>query len=373
VDNAQLRRALAQIIVEHASQRLQPAFEPTAALSEVALSSSSAPLISPVPLSVRTWVADYLSSVNDARCIVLYEGLLKDLDSQPQRKAVMSSWSWVHPVGSLAESYAQFLRFEKAAQVWERAPEYSNNPAWLADATLEAARARRRAGQEEKAAKLYAKVPQYGNGWFTGVALYDQAYQLIENGKHTEARALLLQPVTGERAEAVQVGLWTLAAYSFFSTGDFVSSTQFSKAALNQFKTLKDPSKHMGIDLQVKIAQNTLLWSKRWKEQPFTCEPKEIRAVLQRGENQPSWRITVRSFSAIPLSVQVTDARLKAQVSPSSSPVVLGKRYYFEQEVIVEAVPELIEKALTATMTISSPATPNFQAHVLVSLDVKEQ
>ncbi len=120
-------------------------------------------------------------------------------------------------------------------------------------------------GDQEKARALYAQVPQYGHGWFTGLAIYDQAYTLIKSNKHDEARALLQKPVVGVRAEEVQIGLFSLLAASYLKTGEVDLAQRTAREALETYKGLQNRKSDKGLEAQVERAKKVLDWCWRYK------------------------------------------------------------------------------------------------------------
>jgi tetratricopeptide (TPR) repeat protein len=345
--NVEVRRALVRLLIQHGGDK------------------SAAP--EKLPPVVRLWLADYYQSVKDEKSVALCESILSEI-KMPVKGENALVFQTVERIGWYYRNVGQY---EKSAQSWLRMKDYHADVGWwIPDSMVAAARQYYLGGNEAKAQELYAQVPAFGNGWLSGLAFYDQANALITKGQHTEARALLTKTVQGNRAEDVQVALWALLAYSHYVTGDFTVAQQWSKKALKQYKSLKNPSTDSDLEFQVKEAHRILQWSAQWMKQPFICEPKVISSDEPRSTKPLTYQIMVRSHHFLPLRLKSSDARLKAQVSDFNKPRV-PRRYFFEQEVTLEIAPELIEKTLEATLAISSPQFPDFQIDVPVTVTVQ--
>ena len=126
------------------------------------------------------------------------------------------------------------------------------------DALVGAARLYLVDGQEAKARELYAQVPQHGHGWFTGLALLDQADHLVRQNKHEEARKLLRQPVKGEGTERAQVLLKSLLGYSFYQTQNFDLAHYFLSEAVACYDALQKRGRGEGLEGRVALSRELL-------------------------------------------------------------------------------------------------------------------
>ncbi len=113
---------------------------------------------------------------------------------------------------------------------------------------MEAGRCFQRAGDADASAAAYGRVPAYGYGWATGMALYEQAAALIVAGKHTEGRALLATPFEGPYADQIAVSLAYLKGYSYRATGDTAEARKAFEEAVRSYESLASPLRGEGLE-----------------------------------------------------------------------------------------------------------------------------
>jgi tetratricopeptide (TPR) repeat protein len=337
--NEKVRRQLAGLLAEHGGEKLQP--------------------MEKLPPTVRLWLADYYQAIKDERCVALCESILHEIKASVKDESALVFQS----IERLGWFYRNVGQYEKSGQSWLRMKDYHDHVGWwIPDSLVAAARQYKRAGNQAKAQELYAQVPAFGNGWFTGLALYDQAEELVNKGQHIESRKLLLQEVKGDRAETIQVALWALLSSSYYATGEFNLAQEYAKSALNQYKTLRNPPTDLGFKLQISIAEKVLEWSEKWLKQPFFVERRVIVGSRKPGQEVTAGSIYIRSSKPLPFSIQTSDPRVKVQqATPPEPKLVLGKQFYFEQEVTWEWVQQKDEQNLKSKITISSPEVKEYQ------------
>lgn len=321
----------------------------------------------------------------DERAVLWYEAALRDLQSRrvqqgqqggvgglvgrAERPALKRGLygrvtsegepSWVAEIGGLARFYAERGQHEKAGQTWERAGDYSRHPDWRADALIEAARAYSRAGQENKAKALYARVSQYENAWFTGLAADDQFLTLISQKKYREARLLIDHSMLGAETEQTKILLLSDSGQLHYAVGEWIKVKKDSEEAIALFESLKPEQRRAGIDTRINTAQARLMMSQQWLKQPLRVEQNEIRVKTQRSENvQPPIieKIYVRSPKDVSLQVSVNIDKIKAYVSGVKTDESVNS-YYFQQEVVVEISANGVSD-INAQLTIKS-ASPS--------------
>ncbi len=110
----------------------------------------------------------------------------------------------------------------------------------------------------DASAAAFARVPGYGFGWASGLAVYDRASALIEAGRHDQARELLKQPVTGPYAEQVAIPLAYLLGYSYRATGDAAEAKRAFGSVIERWATLASPLRGEGLEQIVEQARKYL-------------------------------------------------------------------------------------------------------------------
>lgn len=237
-----------------------------------------ATVATPDRLSARVRVAlcRYYADKDDARAVPLCEALIAEkLDGKQINQPLASnpdggsSNLYLNGVISLAKYYQNVGQWQKAGETWERALSFWQDVNWWqAGVRVDAARAYKRTEMPEnqnKAAQLYALVPTFDNPRDTLMALYDQAYALIKDDQHKEARVLLQTPIEGANTAEVQVGLLSLLSASYLKTGEVDLAQETAQRALDTYQTVSKPTPHLGIEPQLERARKVLDWSWRYK------------------------------------------------------------------------------------------------------------
>jgi tetratricopeptide (TPR) repeat protein len=210
-----LRRGLTKLLAENGGEKLQP--------------------MEKLPPFVRLWLADYYQSVRDEKCLELCESIISEFKEPVKGESPLL----FQAIERIAWHHGLKGKHLKAAQTWERfLPLSAKVGWWTPDALLETARAYDKAGEKNKAFFLYAKVPNYGNGWITGMSYIDQASNLMYEKNHRRAREYLSRHVTGDRADEIKVAMLTMLARSHLQTGEKDKAAQYAQKALDQFKAL---------------------------------------------------------------------------------------------------------------------------------------
>ena len=124
--------------------------------------------------------------------------------------------------------------------------------------SLEAARWLNEHDSPDEAAVFYARIPEFGDSWHSGLALYDQGLRLVERGEHEAARALLLRPVSGPRADEIKIGLLSLLSSSYLATGDNALARQSAQQALDLNGALAHAPQDEGFKYQAQRAREVL-------------------------------------------------------------------------------------------------------------------
>ena len=226
----------------------------------------------------------------------------------------------------------------KAAKVLLEMPPMTNNGE-LADASLGAARWMIRQGDKKAAQELYAKIPGYGNGFVTQIAMLEQGRALLSVGDRVAAHKMLRELI------AVADGKVKLATLESV-VGD-----------LRRQRDLKPEEKEYLLD-----AERALVEEQGWMRTPIRVQPDELRVGVEAQDSKPLFRrLKVYTYLNVPLEVKSENPFVKARilhienwgVSPLSTPNMV-----VEREIIVEIAPEAIRQSQVenfATLILISP------------------
>ena len=342
--DAAVRRALAGLLVEHGAERLKNA----AALSP----------------QLRLWLADYYQANQDVRAVALAESILAEIKSPVKGESSLV----FQTVERLAWYYRDRGEYERGARMWLLMAGYHADVGWWTpDALIEAARLYAQAGQVEKAGELYARVPQYGNGWAAGLALSDQGWALIQRGKHEEARKLLRQSFAGTGANGVRPAMLLMLANSYFQTGDLSMARSLIEESIAQYNALTEKPQLMASFL--KDAQQLLSRIEQLASEPIICEPREIYITVGREKELIRKELSIRSFKVFPLTVTTDNPKVKVIDNGSGG----DNKLYFQKGVIIQIAPEALKEDFEATLTVSSPKLAQKQVRVPVHVRIHNQ
>ena len=148
---------------------------------------------------VRLLLCRYYSDIGDARAVPLCEALIaeklegREVKMPSRAKSEPDDQSfWLRSIIALAQYYEKVEQWQTAAKTWERGLGFWQDVDWFqAGVRIDAARVYTTLGQDAKARAIYEQVPQFGQLWFTGLAIYDQSSRLIRDGRIAAGRTML--------------------------------------------------------------------------------------------------------------------------------------------------------------------------------------
>jgi tetratricopeptide (TPR) repeat protein len=210
-----------------------------------------------VPPKLRLWLADYYWTQRDARSVAVAESILSEVKEPVKGENPLV----FQAVERQAWFYSDTNQYEKGAQYWLRMEKFhAESGWWVPDALIQAARLYQTLGQEQKAKELRDRVLKSSDPMFTGLVVYDQADTLINQGKHTQARALLQQPIVGDKGhwQWVKVGLLSLLAESYSRTEEVEAARRTAQSALDLYGALHDAPQDDGFKYQIQRAKEII-------------------------------------------------------------------------------------------------------------------
>ena len=356
-DDVELRRSLGVLVARHAPEKLEGAS------------------LDALPLAVRLWMGEALANAGDARAVTVLGSVRDELRGRAPLATIREAAAAFLASERLAWFYRDSDQHEKEVQSWLGLPvllaetplQKSTN--WmLPDALIGAARGYNALGQDEKARGLYAQIPQYGHGWFTGLALNDQASALVSKGKHKEARQLLDTPLKDQGDEQIRIALLSLQALSYYKTGELEAASRSAQQVVEQVSSVKLRS-GMGLEATVNVAQAILNWGARWAENPIVAEPTELRVVLPipfTSNDKVTRRVFIRSLRDVPLIVTADDPHIKVHFAEDKRET----DYFVQKEIVVEVSPQDQGKSRDVNLMVSSPQFPAYQAQIPIHIEV---
>jgi|GEM_PF-4966233 len=297
------------------------------------------------------------------------ESLLKEL----YPRDVATSRILLFTLASWHEARREYLDAAHAIERWLSLP---LPEADHANATVQTARDYWRAGEKQQAKVLYDRVPDYGYGWATGMAIYDQAQYLMEEGNWAAAQELLQQAiksnaVTGPYAEQAMPGLWGALGYAQYRQNDLKGARSSVQTAQKLYAALSQILDKDGMGVQLAKAQQLESWIKRWQKNALIIEPDHLTVAVRDANGLPGkagmvyFHFTVRSLMDVPFSVNVGDSGMQQQ-SPAPKPV--QGTYDLARDVALQLPVKGDEQPRTLTVTVTSPAFPGFRKDVSVEL-----
>lgn len=346
-----LRRAIVALLVEHGGERL-----------------AKPETLSPF---VRLWLADYYESVGDERTLPLCEGVLSEIKTPVKGEGALA----FQAVERIGWYYRDKGQYEQGAQAWLRMTNYHADIGWWTpDALIEAARLWERAGENEKAANLYAKIARLptGDEIIKAVALQLQAKILIRQNHIEEARKLLQAATANPTPTASQVIALSLLGYSYYNTRNWREASRYWQQSLAQADTLSSGKVRLAMADALSGTRELLASLNLREKMPIQCDPAEIAIVAVRDKREKSLNRTlfITTEGNIPLSLTSSDSRLKFHLEASPW-TPSGQNTPFERILVLEMLPDLLEKAGRISLFISSSTFPTAHIEVPVRIEVK--
>ena len=355
----------------------------TASLVRLAPETVAAP--EKLSARVRLFLCRYYSSIGDARAVPLCETLIVEKLQNREEKVPARQISepddqsfWLRSIIALAQYYEKAGQWQKAGETWERALGFWQDANWWqASIRLEATRFYTAIpGKEAKARELYAQVPRYGDAWFSGIAITDQADELMRQHKFEAARALLNQTVTGLNSEKFRVVMLYYMARSYLSEdkdGNMMLAEKYAQAALTQAESLS-PQQQDELQYTVGQAENILKAAQQWHSPIFT-EKTEVRMVMPNKQSTAigvvdGFLVRTRHLAKLIVNVDNPSVKVSIEDIPPRVPVennpMLGQLHMINLTCAVGALSQSFE----GTITVIDPKFPEFQLRVPLHIEV---
>ncbi|MBM4044810.1 MAG: tetratricopeptide repeat protein [Planctomycetes bacterium] len=300
-------------------------------------------------------IADSLARHGDQQCVKLYEVLL----SRRKGKANAA----VPELTGLGEYYGKAGDHGKAADTYMRAGDYSTHRPFLANRTLDAAREYFRSGDEKKANELYERVPSFGYGWATGVALCDRASLLMQQGRYDQAREILATPINGDLADQVAVTLYSYLGDLHFVTRKFEDANKWYQKAVKQFHGLPGVVPNEGTESTARHARLASADIEEWAVNPIRAYPKSVRLTLKGREDSSYGEILIRTPTPLPIPLNIRADPSLVNVRLATGSIQRGlftERVLFFQFIRTPGMGE----ALRAVISISSPQFTGYRLDI---------
>ena len=323
-----------------------------------------------LPVLVRVALGRYYSRSGDGRTVELCEQLLSELDRKLAKNPQAQQWPEAWAVPLLGVYYKNQRQPKKEAQTWERGLNYQKDDAsWQASLRLEAAQGYLKVDKTDKSGKaqaLYAQVAQFGQTWWTSMAVFDQARNLMGNDQQKAARKLLLKALPDFENDKAQTMLLALLSRSFYIDGDLVQARRYSEAALELNKTVKWDKKY-GQEKLLTMAREVVSEATTWQKSPIHVEPNVLQVELPKGRKEPIIkRLRVKTLSDVPLRVTSSSPAVQAQIISKLWGHAVDSNE--GREVVVQIMPDATAKDVT--LTFSSAKLAEIGAKVSVQLNV---
>jgi len=319
------------------------------------------------PKAVQLALADFYASQNDEKAVPLYEAVWKQTTA-PYEQGLLAL--------ALGSFWSNQNQPQKAQDAYMRSREVlvGKHSHLAAEMLLVTARAWAKVGNQEKARLFYAKTAEDGDGWMSGIAIWDQASALIQQRRNKEAQQFLETPqvksVGATSLEARAITLSTLT-YAYYRSGNFVSARQVANEATVAFEGLALKPTNP-VQLHAHVVSQCLDWIRQWEKSLILCEPSELHLGVLEGDKEKdssSARVRIRTSQDVWLVPRSMDARIKVRLANEGDSV--DKQYFLEKEVIVEVNPHQIRSNFDTSIEVSSPQLPNVIVRIPVRVQIK--
>ena len=371
LDEAMLLFLLNQPSGDRKGESLLNKAEQSAAFVEVLLShlpdKVSAKNVGKLGAGARYRVADYWFKRNDERALPLLQGLVEAGAAQFKAQGRLA-WFYEPSVTRVGEWYQANGRGQQGLELLDGAAKLSNNPSYRADWLVLSARMATKMGDGEKARGYYQQVAQWGQGWFSGLAIYDRARWFIDHDQLQQSLNLLNTPVKGSGADQIQISLLSLQGLANYKLGNYKEAHRYAQQAITQAAAMK-LRQGMGSEADLEVAQSVVDWTNQWDKTPIVIDQGQIQVVLSGqalGDKPVTRRTLVLSSQDVPLTATVNNPHIKVTISDTPQ----KGDYFVQREIVIEVAPQLITQSLDAVLTVGSPHFPQAQERLPIHIEV---
>ena len=181
-----------------------------------------------------------------------------------------------------------------------------------ADVSLEAARWMMQNGRVQEGKILYAKIPEYGNTFVSGMARLDQAKNLLDKGEQ-QLGGELLRDIASSSTGKIQLVARVWLSSALYQQGDLDEAQQVAQQALPS-----EPNAYQeGGNKELYIAaRNVYSRAGGWKTQPIQTDTKEV--VFQSNPSEPDKllyaRFRIKTYGDKSVSASVDNPNIQARV-----------------------------------------------------------
>ena len=222
--------------------------------------------------------------------------------------------------------------------------------------SLETARWLFQQGQVKQAEILYQRIPQFGDGWHTILARYDQAAPLIDAGKLDEAKALLAPPLNATLRQVegeIAQNAW-LASIEY-QRGHLDEAFRLGQKVKEAVPPGQIPGGSIGNLYQWGLDIYTRAGG--WKTQPIQTDTKEVvfKANPSQADRPLYARFRIKTYGDTSITAIVDNPGFQARVLPLDNWQREGLNAH-EQEMEVVVTTSLNRPVADVPLVLSSAA-----------------
>ena len=205
-----------------------------------------------------------------------------------------------------------------------------------ADVSIEAARWMIRNGYAKEAKVLYAKVPEYGNTFVSGMVVLDQAQNLLASGNQKEG-SQMLRDLAANSDGKIQLVARVWLSSALYRQGDLDGAQSVAHQALPSDIAAYEASGDRALYTSARDIYNR---AGGWKDQPIQTDTKEV--VFQANPSQPDQplyaRFRIKTYGDTSITASVDNPNIQARVLPVNNWQIEGLDAHEEEmEVIVQS------------------------------------
>ena len=233
-----------------------------------------------------------------------------------------------------------------------------------ADVSIMAARWMKQNGYAKEAKLLYAKVPEYGNTFGSGMVVLDQAKSLLDGGEQ-EVGQQLLRELSSRSSGRIQLIANVWLSQSLYGQGDLDGAQSVAKQALPMNAAAYQEG---GDSTLYTVARDIYNRAGGWKTQPIQTDTKEVVFQSNHSQmNKPLYaRFRIKTYGDKSITASVDNPNIQARVLPVNNWQHEGLNAQEEEMEVVVQSNSL--KTYTDALLVLSSATRGKTTTVRVSL-----
>lgn len=313
-------------------------------------------------------LANYLMSRGDARCVALYENVLK------RKTKIVPYWddSVDASIYNLAGYYERKGQLEKALKTKQRIYNYTTFPGLLTNYDYQIGRLYQKMGRADEAKKAFARPEQRGDVRDIAMTRMEKSDRLFREGKTAEARAMLLLPLPGPPHSAFEIVMLTRLGQSYLDEGDLENAQKYITQAVSQWKGMPTPPTDSYLVHYASRAEAMSARIETRLKSPFFWEKENVQLLSWPNGQEQAQRLILLFKTAPTGAVEFECDNPAVQIEPviATSPGQNALKRVVYIRLASSDLKDDLKKDFSTVVIARSPDFPGQEARLTVNVTI---